>query len=525
MKPLVYQLLVRSWGDNPDGIGKFRDVDDASLKYFRRLGVTHLWLTGIPRHATGYGPHPSPAAWVKGDAGSPYAVTDWFDTNPYLADNPQRRMEEFRDLAGRVHDAGMKVITDFVPNHVARDYGRFFPAPLSGGLDALGHPVLGACDDTSVHWKPENDFYYYPGQPLRLPGNTDYEEFPARASGNCFSPEPGINDWYDTIRLNYCDFHSPTWDKMLQVLLFWLEAGVDGFRCDMVEMVPWQFFKWAIAEVKKCYPQCLFIAEVYNKDLYSKYLNDVGFDWLYDKSGMYDTLRGITESGLGKGGAFSTRQITSCWQQAGQMQPRLLNFLENHDEQRLASDFFAGSPWNGMAALYVSSLFNTAPFMLYSGQEVGERGMGSEGFSGKDGRSSIFDFAIAPSVRRLWREIHGMPSGLSSEEKAVLDAYRLVTGLFYGSKAISDGLTYDLMWCNEGRPGFDPDRHFAFLRSCGQDVRLFTVNFSDRDADIPVVIPGHARDFMSIISDVLGDDPGNPVTVRVPAHGAGMTIL
>ena len=365
---LIYQMLPRLWGN-----GRFSGIDQATLQYLKNtLGMDCLWLTGVIRHATytmDRGCTPSNPQIVKGNAGSPYAIKDYYDVNPYMADDPDKRMEEFRAVVDRVHAAGLKLLIDFVPNHVSRDNVN------------LGHK-----DNKNVHWAPENDFFYFPGQSLHLPVPTPgnpFEEFPAKASGNAFTPSPGINDWYETIKINYCDFHTATWDKMLQIVRFWVSLGVDGFRCDMVEMVPWQFMKWLIASIRKEYPGTLFVAEVYDKEKYRLYVEEVGFDLLYDKSGLYDTLRAVTCSNA------SAKGITWNWQFLGDLQPHMLNFLENHDEQRLASDFFCGSASGGYAALAVSALLSNAPFMLYFGQEMGERGMQAEGFSGLDGRTSI----------------------------------------------------------------------------------------------------------------------------------------
>lgn len=450
MKQLIYQLLPRLWGN-----GRFSGIDKASLTYLKdTLGMDWLWCTGVIRHATRWGDQPQKV--VKGDAGSPYAITDYYDVNPYLADNPSERMEEFRALVQRVHEAGLKLIIDFVPNHVARENVNF-----------------GTGDDTSVHWAPENDFYYYPGQPLRLPVEADgYEENPARASGNVFSPVPGINDWYETVRLNYCDTHTGTWDKMLDIVLFWAGMGVDGFRCDMVELVPPSFMEWLIASVKKKYPDIRFIAEVYEKEKYRLYVEKVGFDWLYDKSGLYDTLRAVTCS------EASARGITGNWQSLGNLQPHMLNFLENHDEQRLASDFFCRKPEAGYAALAVSLLLNDAPFMLYFGQECGERGMQAEGFSGRDGRTSIFDWCKVPALA-----------------KPDLTVQARYSDILYWSKnpAFAQGKTYDLCYCQDG--SFNPDRHFAFARAKDNMAYLVVANFG-RTQDITVRIPPEALDYL-----------------------------
>ena len=463
MKQILYQLLPRLWGR-----GKFSSIDTESLGYIRGLGVDTLWLTGVIRHATRKadgGCTPSPV--VKGDAGSPYAITDYYDVNPYLADDPAKRMEEFLQVVERVHGAGLKLVIDFVPNHVARDY-RSLAAPA--GVRSLGED-----DDTSVHWAPGNDFFYYPGQALQLPVDLPYQEFPAKASGNAFTAAPGMNDWWETVRLNYCDFYTPTWEKMYQIIRFWALKGVDGFRCDMVELVPPAFLQWMIARIKAEFPQIQFIAEVYEKERYAFYANEVGFDLLYDKSGLYDTLRAVTCSGA------SARAISWNWQFLGDdLQPRMLNFLENHDEQRVASDFFAGSPAAGYAALGVSLLLNTAPFMLYFGQEGGESGMQAEGFSGLDGRTSIFDWCTVPA--------------LQNPDPAVLARYRQALALAR-RPAFREGKTYDLCYCQG--PGFNRDRHFAWLRCKGRQTFLLVANFG-ADEEITVHIPPEAQAYLGL---------------------------
>ena len=479
-------MLPRLWGS-----GKFESVDTGSLEYLRGLGIDYVWYTGVIRHATrkaDEGCVPSHPQIVKGEAGSPYAITDYYDVNPYLATVPERRMEEFLELVERTHRHEMKVVMDFVPNHVARDYQSHVPGVRS----------LGADDDTSYHWSPENDFFYYPGEALRLPeppANGDaYVEYPAKASGNCFSSAPGANDWYETIKLNYCNFHTGTWDKMYDIVRFWALKGVDGFRCDMVELVPPAFMQWLIARIKAEFPHIIFIAEVYEKDKYRMYVDEVGFDLLYDKSGLYDTVRAVTCNGL------TARALTWNWQFLGDLQPRMLDFLENHDEQRVASDFFAGSAEAGYAALGVSLLLNTAPFMLYFGQEVGERGLDNEPFSGINGRTSIFDWWTVESLQALRVHIENPRKGLNNKQKAILKRYRDALALAK-RPAFAEGRTFDLGYCQGA--GFNPDRHFAFLRSDGTETWLVAANFGP-DSDITVRIPAEAG------------IPPQTVTIRVP---------
>ena len=531
-KVIIYQMLPRLWGNiggknikngtlKDNGCGKFSSIDTISLEYLRSLGVSHVWYTGIIRHATAEdsdGCTPSSADWVKGRAGSPYSITDYYDVNPYLADEPENRMEEFHKLVERTHAAGLKVIIDFVPNHVARDYGRFAAAhPSPTGMAALGES-----DDKSVHWKDSNDFFYYPGIPLALPiQNQTYMEMPAMASGNSYTSSPGVNDWYDTIKLNYCDSHTETWEKMYDIVNFWAGQGVDGFRCDMVELVPQAFFKWLISRIKKDRPNLLFVAEVYQKTLYSKYIREIGFDLLYDKSGIYDTLRAIVEKNAKDSGVpvedwQSAKRITWNWQSLGDLQPYMLNFLENHDEQRFASDFFGCDARNSYAALYTALYMNNAPFMLYAGEEVGERGMDNEGFSGRDGRTSIFDWWAPSSLTRLYKYIHGEKKALTPEEETMLDTYRKALKFAAEDNAVSKGTFYDLCYCNYASDGFNPDRHFAFLRDFEDETLLIVCNFSKNDADMKISIPEHAFNWMKMPESEEFNHT-TPVSVHVPA--------
>ena len=536
-------MLPRLWGNDKlrpkkngsledNGTGKFSDIDTATLEYLKWLGCSHVWYTGILRHSTQTaieGCIPSHPQFVKGKAGSPYAICDYYDVNPYLADNPENRIEEFEALLERSHDAGLKVIMDFVPNHVSRDYGKVSLTE--------GHPVLGADDDKTVHWKSENDFFYYPGQSLTLPnpvpkGMKPYQENPAMATGNnCYSPNPGVNDWYETVKINYGESHTGTWDKMLDILLYWAGKGVDGFRCDMVELVPVEFMKWAIAQVKAQYPSVIFIAEVYKKELYGEYVRYVGFDYLYDKSGLYDTLRIVVEKNVDDNGMpvelwQSATGITRNWQFLHDLQPYMLNFLENHDEQRFASDFFGKDAHKTFAPLYVSLFLNTAPFMVYFGEEVGEKGMKEEGFSGKDGRTTIFDWWSISSINRLRQVIRTgeyktldpvkiAKAGMKREEAEVFCRFAEAIRFAASDEAIRQGTTYDLCYCNMSSDGFDKNRHFAFLRDHEEHTLLIASNFSEREATMKLVIPDHAFEWMGIpITEDLYS--GKEIEVKVP---------
>lgn len=550
-KPIIYQMLPRLWGNDKikpkkngnltdNGTGKFSDIDNNTLEYLKWLGCSHVWYTGVIRHSTQAdesGCTASHPQFVKGKAGSPYAICDYYDVNAYLADNPEDRLGEFKQLIKRTHDAGLKVIIDFVPNHVSRDYGKVEPTK--------GHSILGNDDDKSMHWKQDNDFYYYPGQSLVLPtpvpkGRDAYQEFPAMATGNnCFTPTPGINDWFETVKINYCDYHTGTWDKMYDIIEYWSSLGVDGFRCDMVELVPPQFFKWLISKIKTQYPSLIFVAEVYKKELYGEYIREVGFDYLYDKSGLYDTLRSIVEKNVEENGMpvelwQSATGITRNWQYLGDLQPYMLNFLENHDEQRFASDFFGKKADSTFAPLYVSLLMNTAPFMIYFGEEVGEKGMDEEGFSGKDGRTTIFDWWSVGSVRRLRKLIASgeyrnlsvsklVKAGLKKDEAEVFCKFAETLRFASSNEIIKNGTTYDLCYCNSSSEGFDRDRHYVFLRNFEDHTLLIASNFSNSDAVMHISIPAHAFEWLGIpqTDDI---NPSRPIELKVPAHG-GITLV
>ena len=358
---------------------------------------------------------------------------------------------------------------------------------------------------------------------------------------NCYNPNPGVNDWYETIKINYCDTHTGTWDKMLDIIMYWSAKGVDGFRCDMVELVPPQFFKWLIAKTKETYPDIIFIAEVYKKDLYNEYIRNVGFDLLYDKSGLYDTLRTVVDKGINDNGMpvelwQSATGITRNWQFLGDLQPYMLNFLENHDEQRFGSDFFGKDGANTFAPLYVSLFLNTAPFMIYFGEEVGEKGMDEEGFSGRDGRTTIFDWWSVGSIRRLRKLIASgeykstsksklVKAGLKPEEAEVFLRFAQTTRFASNDNAVGNGTTYDLCYCNSSSEGFDKNRHFIFLRDYEEHTLLIAVNFSNHEAKMKIHLPDHAFEWMGIpiTADLY---PGKTIEIKVaPMDGTIIQLI
>ncbi len=505
-KIVIYQIFTRLYGNRnttrkeggtieENGCGKLNDFTPSTLKKIREMGVSHIWYTGVIRHATqtdysAYGIPCQHPAVVKGCAGSPYAITDYYDIDPDLATDVNKRMQEFEQLVERTHKAGMKVIIDFVPNHVARQYHSV--------CKPEGMKDLGEDDNPQLGFDPQNNFYYCPGQrftpyfDLYHGQEQPYIEEPAKATGNdCFHNAPGMNDWYETVKLNYgVDYYggrvghfSPipdTWSKMTDILLFWARKGIDGFRCDMAEMVPAEFWRWATDKVKFAYPDIVFVGEVYNPAEYHNYLN-AGFDYLYDKVGMYDTIREIIR------GNMPTQAITSAWQQTDDIRDHMLYFLENHDEQRIASSFFAGDGRKGVPGLVVLALLQQNPLMIYVGQEYGERGMDKEGFSGHDGRTTIFDYwSIDTLTRAAGRK-------LTKDEKALANIYNKVINIARSEKAVCEGVSFDLMYVNG-----DYHRQYAFLRKAGSEVLLVVVNFDELTTTMDVTIPAHAFDYLKL---------------------------
>lgn len=509
-KMIIYQVFPRWFGNTKtklirngslteNGVGKFSDFTPLALSKIKGLGTTHIWYTGVIEHATqtdytAYHIQKDHRAVVKGKAGSPYAIKDYYDIDPDLADHVENRMEEFEALVARTHDAGMKVIIDFVPNHVARQYHS----------DAQYYFIeeLGQNDNTSKAFDPNNNFYYIPGQPLTLPFTNDdeglgYSEFPAKATGNDrFDAFPNCNDWYETVKLNYgvdylngrskhFDPIPNTWHKMLDILRFWASKQIDGFRCDMAEMVPVEFWEWAIPLVKKDY-QVIFIAEVYNPAEYRNYIFNGHFDYLYDKVGLYDTLRAVIC------GQAPASNIPACWQSLEGIQSHMLNFLENHDEQRLASDFFAKDPSAGISGLMVSALMNTNPMMIYSGQELGERGMDEEGFSGLDGRTTIFDYWSVSTLRN-WKNGGKYDGGkLTEKQKQLRQQYAAILNIAKNEPAITQGSFFDLMYTNEKNRFFNNRNQYAFLRKHKNEVILVVANFTHSEQNVWVNIPEDA---------------------------------
>lgn len=521
--------------------GKLNSINKTILKEIKRMGVTHVWYTGVIEHAhdadySEYGiPRDNPYV-VKGHAGSPYAISDYYDIDPDLAESIPDRLAEFDALVKRTHEAGLKVIIDFVPNHVARQY--------RSDAKPRGIRDLGEGDNQDMFFSPSNNFFYITRQQFRPVdvylghGSEAYSEFPAKASGNdCYTAFPGRNDWYDTAKLNYgvdpwngnkCFDPIPaTWFKMLHILRYWTARGVDGFRCDMAHMVPIEFWKWAIDNLRSKYPGVMFIAEIYDVGLYRPYI-EAGFDYLYDKVNLYDTLYGIDRHHV------SAAKLTSCWQTVEGIGEHMLNFLENHDEVRYASRYFGGDPRRIVPSLVVSAMINKGPLMIYAGQELGEDAAGVSGYSGDDGRTTIFDYWVVPTLQQ-WLNRGDCKGPLTEQQQQLRQFYVTIMKLCNKEKAISEGDFFDLMYVNYTNGHFNPHRQFAFMRHYDNTLLVIAVNYSFDTEQLSVNIPQLAFDMYGIepgkyrATEMLSGetavktlDPGVQFPMTVAGHGAAI---
>jgi glycosidase len=500
-KIMIYQLLPRLFGNKQqanvpygtieqNGSGKFADISEQALDGIKELGTTHVWYTGVISHATltDYSKAGLPANnanVVKGRAGSPYAVRDYYDLDPDLATDVNNRMTEFEELVKRTHKKGLKVIIDFVPNHVARQY--------QSNMKPKGVKDFGEGDDVHVDFSAANDYYYIPGKDFVVPQpksaqptpltdlqHESYKESPAKATGNnVFSEKPSIDDWYETIKLNYgvnyqhgaAQHFNPTpqvWTKMRDILVFWTKKGVDGFRCDMAEMVPLAFWSWVIPEVKRINPDLIFVGEAYDPTTYKSFLTAGKFDYLYDKVGLYDGLKKLIRSEE----HADVNDIRKVWQvESAGFADKMLRFLENHDEERIASAGFAGKAELALPAMVVSATLSGGPVMTYFGQEVGEPGRGAEGFGGEDNRTTIFDYWGVPEHQK-WMNGGKFKDGLTGDQKLLRDYYVKLLQFAGASEAIAKGELWEIPV-----GGNMNKRMYGYVRYTATQRLLVLVNF------------------------------------------------
>ena len=525
-KEVVYQVFTRLFGNTnttnkpwgtieENGVGKFNDFTEKALKEIKDLGVSHIWYTGVPHHGvirdyTQYGISNDDPDVVKGRAGSPYAVKDYYNVNPDLAVNVENRLEEFQALIKRTHEAGLKLIIDIVPNHVARNY-KSISKPK--GLRDFGED-----DDTSVAYDVNNNFYYNPDETFKVPiwkneysplGNEkhpledgEFPEMPAKWTGNGSRlSQPDMNDWYETVKVNYgispdgkkdfdelpegfenedyvqhFDFWKDktvpsSWIKFRDIALYWLDMGVDGFRYDMAEMVPVEFWSFMNSSIKMKNPEAFLLAEVYNPSLYRDYIKKGKMDYLYDKVQLYDTIKSVMQ-GNGK-----TDNIPPIHEELKDIEHHMLHFLENHDEQRLSSPEFAGNAENGKPAMVVSATSTTSPTMIYFGQEVGEDGSEDAGF-GSSTRTSIFDYVGVPAHQR-WVNNKQFDGGqLTNEEKGLRDFYKRLLNFTINSSALTGNYQDIHLFNRENTKNYN-DKILSFVRWSDEEQLVIISNFDN----------------------------------------------
>lgn len=558
-KPVVYQVFTRLFGNTnsnnkpwgtieENGVGKFNDFTDRALDEIKSMGVTHIWYTGVPHHDvirdyTQYGISNDDPDVVKGRAGSPYAVKDYYNVNPDLAVDPAKRMEEFDALIERTHKHGMKVIIDIVPNHVARNYQSI--SRPEGVSD------FGENDDTSVEYKRNNNFYYIPGKAFQVPVSENgymplggeynllsdgkFDENPAKWTGNgARLAQPGFYDWYETVKVNYgvkpdgtYDFDllpedfgmkdiqahvefwkdknvPDSWMKFRDIALFWLDKGVDGFRYDMAEMVPVEFWSYMNSALKTKRPDAFLLAEVYNPSLYRDYIFKGKMDYLYDKVQLYDTLKHIMQ------GHGSTDKLPAIYDDLADIEHHMLHFLENHDEQRIASAGFAGKAEKGKPAMVVSTCLSTSPTMIYFGQNVGEPGDGNPGF-GSETRTTIFDYWGVPAHQR-WMNNGKFDGGqLSPGEKDLNEFYRTLLSFSASSKALT-GNYHQIHSFNRENTENYTNKIFSFVRWKDNERLIIVSNFSETEhafdlkLDAETVNAWNLEDGTIKLTDQLGGD-------------------
>lgn len=523
-KVVVYQVFTRLFGNQnqtnkpwgtikENGVGKFNDFTNKALSEIKKLGVTHIWYTGVPHHAvindyTKYGISNDDPDVVKGRAGSPYAVKDYYNVNPDLAVDPAKRLQEFDSLIKRTHKNGLKLIIDIVPNHIARNY--------KGLSNPKGVKDFGADDNTSVEYARDNNFYYIPGQAFQVPTDDNYiplngeknplidgkfNENPAKWTGNGSRlAKPDINDWYETVKVNYGirpdgskdfpelpkDFENKTykdhykfwldknvpssWKKFKDIALYWIDRGVDGFRYDMAEMVPYEFWSYLNSSIKVKNPNAFLLAEVYNPNEYRNYIKLGKMDYLYDKVETYDHLKAVIQ------GKALPDALTDISNRLSDIEHHMLHFLDNHDEQRLASPEFAGTPEKGKPLMVVSATISSSPTMIYFGQEVGEPGAEDAGF-GKPSRTSIFDYIGVPHHQRWMNEGKFDGGKLSNSEKELRDFYKRLLNFTIKSEALM-GKFVDLQKVNrEQTANYDPGI-YSFARYSKNEKLIIVTNFS-----------------------------------------------
>lgn len=570
IRPHIYQLMVRHFGNinetrkpngtiEENGCGKFNDINDAALKSIKELGITHIWLTGVIEQASGTA-YPDRAAdnpaILKGLAGSPYAIRDYFDVCPDYAEDPTKRLDEFKALLQRIKKHEMRTIIDFVPNHVARSYSS----------DVRPKLTFGNNDDTTQFFTRNNNFYYlgkdHPGggPPLKLPTadrkRTPYapeSKFGRVTGNNAITWSPSVHDWYETIKLNYGHNFTlgppltdvdplpgpktilrstpDTWQKMDAILAHWQRMGVDGFRVDMAHLVPMEYWRWQLRRCRQRNTNTYFMAEAYDNDPAKLTKGNVleallhsGFNAVYDGP-TYEAVMHL------QGEEKWANDIDKAAKPFNPHFHQVVRYATNHDEVRIASTkTWGGAGMNvGRSASAIIFGLGRGPNMIYNGQEVGEKAERAEGFGGDDARTTIFDYWSMPAMVP-WVNGHKYDGAkLSNQQKSLRAFYGRLLNLCK-EPAFTRGEFYGLNHANQknvkfGRlDGETSSGHwlYAFLRRDATTGQAFLVVVNSHTIqtlnNVHIQIPKNALEWLGNRSDKLTftDQLGSHIKVTSP---------
>lgn len=348
------------------------------LPEIKSLGIDMIWLLPI---------HPIGEKKRKGEHGSPYAIKDYYEVSPHIGTK-----EDFRNLVEAAHEHDMKIILDLVLNHTSPD-----------SVLAEKHP----------DWFIQDE------------------------EGN---PRAENEDWWDVVDLDW--ENKKVWEYCAEMMEYWVkDLDIDGYRCDVADLMPDDFWKMSIARLEKIKPDVLMLAESTSP---RQHLN--GFDITYNES-LYDTAVSVCNGGL----PATALQHACLAAKYGYPEnaPRLL-FVENHDKPRAMTAF--GGPERVKLASVLTATLPGIP-LLYTGTEVGADPDRDKTFFVK----SPVDFS---------KDKHGMRA-----------FYTMLLAL----KETRPELKYGDLILLDAEP---KDKVFAFERRKDNHRSLIIMNFSEEETEV-----------------------------------------
>ena len=551
-KELIYEIVPRvfgnkipsqkPWGTSQEnGVGKFNDITDLALQQIKELGATYIWYSGVLEHSSlsdfsSIGVDSDDPDIVKGRAGNLFAIKDYYDVDPDLAQNPIKRLEEFTSLIDRTHKNNLKVIIDIVPNYVARNY--------KSQTSSKKRPDFGA-DDATSEYNRNNNFYYVQNTAFFVPIIENYKplngenhslldgkfaENPAKWSGSGSAAMPNPSDSFDVVKLNFGQNNGQdefpelpvnfdmqpvaahlnfwkdkdvpdTWKKFKDIALFWMDKGVDGFRFANADQVPVAFWSYLNSAIKVKYPDAFLLGEVNDEKRYRQFIRVGKMDYVYDKNGLYAKQAQILK------GKIDPDQLVYAVKSIEDISANVVNFIENHDLNRIASAEFGSNGHKAKPLMTIATTISASPTIIYFGQEVGEPAKQESGF-GKANQTSLYDYTNVPNHQRWMNDGKFDGAKLKFEEKLLRDFYQRLLRFSAQSNAIA-GEYEQLQTANKDSKGYDADI-FSFVRFSDNEKLLIVVNYSDSkssyfDLKIPtsVILKMKLRDGNYIIKDQL----------------------